>query len=175
MFSLLSLSLKRFQSSLFNCVEESCFKESIYYPQIISSLISGNTSTELNNKDENIRVCVFSISNILYVYPDEFDRSFTSNIAKEIGSPGPINLQCRLKNGIGYVFEINSRFSTTNSIRTACGYNEVELLVHHFLTGEKKYITKYKKLTAMAYINYVFIEPEMLNRFEKKYPLNSTD
>jgi len=89
-------------------------------------------------------------------------------IVKEIGSPGPINLQCRLKNGVPYVFEINPRFSTTNSVRAASGYNEVELLVDHFITGKKKYITNYKKLTAMAYLNYAFIKSESLNEFKKQ-------
>ena len=73
-----------------------------------------------------------------------------------------------VKNGIAYVFEINARFSTTNSVRAASGYNEVELLVDHFITGKKKYITHYKKLTAMAYLNYAFIKSESLNEFKKQ-------
>ena len=90
------------------------------------------------------------------------------SIVKQIGSPGPINLQCRVKNGIAYVFEINPRFSTTNSVRAATGYNEVELLVDHFITGKKKYITNYKNLTAMAYLNYAFIKSESINEFNTK-------
>ena len=93
-------------------------------------------------------------------------------IAQLISSPGPINLQCRLKNGIAHVFEINPRFSTTNSVRTASGYNEVELLVDHFITGKKKYITHYKKLRAMAYLNYVFVDSQSVNQFISK---KSTD
>lgn len=98
-------------------------------------------------------------------YPELRDQMI--KIAKKIGSPGPINLQCRLKDKKAYVFEINPRFSTTNSVRAACGYNEVELLVDHFLTGEKKYIHHYEKMVALAYIDYVYLHPETINEFKK--------
>ena len=47
-------------------------------------------------------------------------------IVKEIGSPGPINLQCRVKNGIAYVFEINPRFSSTVLFRHLFGFKDLE-------------------------------------------------
>jgi carbamoyl-phosphate synthase large subunit len=104
---------------------------------------------------------------IVDIYPEVREQMI--KIAKAIGSPGPINLQCRLKNGIAYVFEINARFSTTNSVRAACDYNEVELLVDHYLTGEKTYIKDYKKQVALAYLDYVFINPEDIDDFGKNF------
>ena len=63
------------------------------------------------------------------------------------------------------VFEINPRFSTTNVVRTACGFNEVEILVDNFLTGEKKIIKKYKKKTAMAYLEYAIIDSQEIENY----------
>jgi len=89
-------------------------------------------------------------------------------LARQIGSPGPMNVQCRLKKGKAYIFEINARFSTTNVVRAACGYNEVALLAEHFLTGTKKYIRQYKKKVALVYLDYIYIEPQDINDFERK-------
>jgi len=89
-------------------------------------------------------------------------------IARKINSSGPVNLQCRLRKGKAYVFEINARFSTTNVVRTACGYNEVSLLAEHFLTGKKKYIRQYKKKVALVYLDYVYIDEKNIKDFENK-------
>ena len=78
-------------------------------------------------------------------------------------SPGPINLQCRLKDGKAYVFEINCRFSTTNVVRAVCGYNEVHLLAENFLFGKKQKMREYRKVAAVAYMDYVYID---LDKFE---------
>jgi carbamoyl-phosphate synthase large subunit len=101
---------------------------------------------------------------------DEFPdvRQQMINIAKAIGSPGPINLQCRLRDGIAFVFEINCRFSTTNCVRAACGYNEVELLVDNFLTGAKRHIAHIERKIAIAYLDYVYLDPETVENFEKQ-------
>jgi len=95
-------------------------------------------------------------------------------LARQIGSPGPMNVQCRLKKGKAYVFEINARFSTTNVVRAACGYNEVALLAEHFLTGEKKYIRQYKKKVALVYLDYVYLEPKAIDDFREKTRTTAT-
>ena len=89
-------------------------------------------------------------------------------LARQIGSPGPMNVQCRLKKGKAYIFEINARFSTTNVVRAACGYNEVVLLTEHFLTGKKKYIRQYKKKVALVYLDYVYVDPKAIDGFKEK-------
>ncbi len=88
-------------------------------------------------------------------------------IAKAIASPGPINFQCRLKDGDPYVFEINSRFSTTNVVRAACGYNEVDILTENFLFGKKKYISNYRRAVAVVYLDYVYLDLERFEKFNK--------
>jgi carbamoyl-phosphate synthase large subunit len=85
-------------------------------------------------------------------------------MTKAIASPGPINFQCRLRDGEAYVFEINCRFSTTNVVRAVCGYNEVALLAENFLTGKKQYIRNHRKAIVVAYLDYVYLDPE---RFEE--------
>lgn len=57
-------------------------------------------------------------------------------IALAIGARGPVNIQCRLVDGIVHVFEINPRFSGTTSLRAMVGYNEPDVLVRRHLLGE---------------------------------------
>lgn len=87
------------------------------------------------------------------------------NIARKIESPGPINIQCRIRDGVAMVFEINSRLSTTNFVRACCDYNEVDLLVDNYLNGNKKIIKQYQKKVALAYMEYVFLEQDQINNF----------
>lgn len=89
-------------------------------------------------------------------------------LARHIGSPGPMNVQCRLRKGKAYIFEINARFSTTNVVRAACGYNEVALLAEHFLTGKKKYIHHYQQKVALVYLDYVYAQPQDIDGFKRK-------
>lgn len=57
-------------------------------------------------------------------------------IARELGSLGALNIQCRLFEGRVYVFEINPRFSGTTSLRALAGYNEPDILIRRHLLGE---------------------------------------
>jgi carbamoyl-phosphate synthase large subunit len=57
-------------------------------------------------------------------------------IAKKINAKGPINIQCRLVNGVVKVFEINPRFSGTTSLRAMVGYNEPDILIRKHLKNE---------------------------------------
>lgn len=57
-------------------------------------------------------------------------------IASELGVRGAVNIQCRLVDGIVYVFEINPRFSGTTSLRAMVGYNEPDILIRWHVLGE---------------------------------------
>ncbi len=48
---------------------------------------------------------------------------------------GPTNYQFRLHQGTYYLLEINPRFSSSTSIKTAFGYNEAEMCIQFFLQG----------------------------------------
>jgi carbamoyl-phosphate synthase large subunit len=54
-------------------------------------------------------------------------------IARAIGARGPVNIQCRLVDGVVKVFEINPRFSGTTSLRAMVGYNEPDVLIQRHI------------------------------------------
>ena len=58
-------------------------------------------------------------------------------IAGSLGAQAPVNIQCRLVDGVVKVFEINPRFSGTTSLRAMSGYNEPEVLIRRDLLGEE--------------------------------------
>ncbi|CAD6540237.1 ATP-grasp domain-containing protein [Paraburkholderia metrosideri] len=49
---------------------------------------------------------------------------------------GPTNFQFRLESDHAYLLEINPRFSSSNSLRTAFGFNEAEMAVDFYLYGK---------------------------------------
>ena len=57
-------------------------------------------------------------------------------IARALGSRGPLNIQCRLFNEQIYVFEINPRFSGSTSIRAMVGFNEPDFFVRRYVFGD---------------------------------------
>jgi len=63
-------------------------------------------------------------------------QEFCEDLARRLGSRGPLNLQLRVHNGEFYVFEIHPRFSGTTPIRASAGFNEPDILLRNFLFGE---------------------------------------
>ncbi|MFX0090209.1 MAG: ATP-grasp domain-containing protein [Candidatus Hodarchaeota archaeon] len=65
---------------------------------------------------------------------EEIDK-LAKKVAKELGSPEPINVQfIRTEEGVK-VLEINPRFSSTTVFRAMLGVNEVHLMTQHLLNG----------------------------------------
>lgn len=54
-------------------------------------------------------------------------REQSEEIARKLGSTGPLNIQGRVRNGKFVPFEINPRFSASTFLRTLAGFNEVDL------------------------------------------------
>ncbi len=50
---------------------------------------------------------------------------------------GPTNYQFRQENDIAYLLEINPRFSSSNSLRSAFGYNEAEMAIDCYFFGNR--------------------------------------
>lgn len=50
---------------------------------------------------------------------------------------GPTNLQFRLEDDTPYLLEINPRFSSSNSLRTAFGFNEARMAIDYYLHGRQ--------------------------------------
>lgn len=65
---------------------------------------------------------------------------------------GPLNIQLRMEEGVPYLLEINSRVSSSCSIRTAMGYNEAEMCVRFYLMGERIKPAPRKPGRAIRYI-----------------------
>jgi len=57
-------------------------------------------------------------------------------IAAALRPNAPINIQCRLVDGVVLPFEINPRFSGTTSLRAMAGYNEPDILIRRDVLGE---------------------------------------
>jgi carbamoyl-phosphate synthase large subunit len=72
-------------------------------------------------------------------YIGQFDSlcSQACTIAKKIESEGPINIQGRVRDGILIPFEINPRFSASTYLRAMAGFNEVQMLIDYYNTGEE--------------------------------------
>lgn len=64
-------------------------------------------------------------------------RKNAEKIALKLGSRGPINIQCRVVEGESFVFEINPRFSGTESLRALAGYNAPDALIRKYVLGEE--------------------------------------
>ncbi len=78
---------------------------------------------------------------------DDFEevRENAEKIALRLGSKGPINIQCRVtEEGIN-VFEINPRFSGTESLRALAGYNAPDALIRKYVLGEDIKKLNYKR------------------------------
>jgi carbamoyl-phosphate synthase large subunit len=63
-------------------------------------------------------------------------RDFCEDLAKRLGSTGPLNLQIREHHGQFHVFEIHPRFSFSTSIRAAAGFSEPDMALRDVLLGE---------------------------------------
>jgi carbamoyl-phosphate synthase large subunit len=58
-------------------------------------------------------------------------------LARAIGSTGPINIQARVRDGVLVPFEINPRFSASSYLRAMAGVNEIDLFLRERLgTGK---------------------------------------
>jgi carbamoyl-phosphate synthase large subunit len=69
-------------------------------------------------------------------YRDNMAEKAAMRIADAVDSTGPLNIQCRLKDGMIMPFEINPRFSASTYLRTLAGVNEVAIYLNHLISGQ---------------------------------------
>lgn len=62
---------------------------------------------------------------------------YCEQLALDLGCRYAVNVQCRLVDGVPYVFEINPRFSGTSYMRAMVGYNEPDILIRRHINGEQ--------------------------------------
>ena len=78
-------------------------------------------------------------------------------IAIKLNSQGPLNIQCRILNGVVIPFEINPRLSGTTSLRAMVGYNEPEVMVYNHINKDKIDLRNYDEATILRTIEEVVI------------------
>ncbi|MFT3848109.1 MAG: ATP-grasp domain-containing protein [Propionivibrio sp.] len=110
----------------------------------------------VGSDDEEYTVGIFGLGDGRYVGPMMFRRRLSSagntleaevvrrhelletaveGLCKHFTPIGPTNLQFRLEGDTPYLLEINPRFSSSNSLRTAFGFNEAEMAVNYYVHG----------------------------------------
>ena len=74
---------------------------------------------------------------------------------------GPTNFQFREKDGVLKLLEINPRISSSTSIRTSFGYNEVLMSINYFLYGKIPMQPLLKHGRAVRYTeDFICLTPE---------------
>lgn len=63
-------------------------------------------------------------------------REITLEMVRHFRPIGPTNFQFRVDGGVPYLLEINPRFSSSCSLRTAFGFNEAQMSLEYLKTGE---------------------------------------
>ncbi len=101
---------------------------------IMSGLSNRIKVRSLRNKNEILAVSS-GISQGEIVNDDNLNQQCIE-IAKRLGSTGPLNIQCRYVEGVVYPFEINPRFSGTTYLRALCGVNEPDLFIRKYFLNE---------------------------------------
>lgn len=111
----------------------------------------------VGNDEDEYTVGTFGLGDGDYVGPLIFRRTLTragnTGSAETVQHPrvaevtdavmhhykpiGPTNLQFRVEGDDAYLLEINPRFSSSCSIRTAFGFNEPEMCIDYYLHGRR--------------------------------------
>jgi len=103
-----------------------------------------------------------------YVEPDSPFNSWLSKIADKLGGLGSLNFQFRSDEGVPKVFEINARFSGTTPLRAYAGFNEVDLIVRHYVCGDPIPAPPLRPMVVLRYWDEIVIDPEGLNTLSNK-------
>jgi carbamoyl-phosphate synthase large subunit len=64
-------------------------------------------------------------------------RAACEDMAASLLPTAPVNVQCRVADGVVVPFEINPRFSGTTSLRAMAGYNEPDILIRRDVLGQE--------------------------------------
>jgi carbamoyl-phosphate synthase large subunit len=87
-------------------------------------------------------------------------------IAQALMPNAPVNIQCRVVDGVVFPFEINPRFSGTTSLRAMVGYNEPDLLIRRDVLGEKiKTHFAYDECTIMRGLQEIKLTRSVISSF----------
>lgn len=106
-------------------------------------------------------------TNKAQVVLDENISKYCENIASKIGFIGPCNLQLRNTQRGPVLFEINPRFSSTESARAYYNFNMPEMCINHFVFNEE--ITRPEIRTGHFFriFDDLFVETEDIEKVAK--------
>lgn len=91
-----------------------------------------------------------------FVERNKVIESLCETICKAIKPQGAFNIQLRMKNGVPYVFEFNSRCSGTTAARSLSGFNEPRMIADYLLKGIKPK-HKIKEQSILRYWNELIV------------------
>jgi carbamoyl-phosphate synthase large subunit len=98
-------------------------------------------------------------------FPDV--RSQAEQIARIIGSGGPINIQGRVRDGVLVPFEINPRFSASCFLRALAGRNEVDWLLGHLALNEEAAQGPIREGWYLRSFTERYVSPEDIERLSR--------
>lgn len=100
-------------------------------------------------------------------YIDEFPElcEQAERIALAIGSTGPINVQCRLREGRLLPFEINPRFSASTYLRALAGVNEPDMFLQYLAAGVVPDRPPVRRGWYLRSLDERFVEAEAVTRW----------
>jgi carbamoyl-phosphate synthase large subunit len=104
-----------------------------------------------------------------FVVQDRAIQDVCERLARQMGSCGPLNVQCRVseKDEVT-IFEVHARFSGTSSIRAMVGFNEPDLLIRNFVFGEDFHRVEYQSdVAAIRAFRQVIVPIEKLKKLPK--------
>ena len=91
------------------------------------------------------------------VFKSEQIEEAVLDICKILKPVGPTNFQFRIHKGVFKLLEINPRFSSSTSMRTAFGYNDTLMAIEYYLEGKIPKQPKIKEGKAIRYIeDFIF-------------------
>jgi len=98
-----------------------------------------------------------------FVERNEPLENFVTNVANHLQAFGPCNFQLRIRDGIPYIFEFNSRCSGTTYCRTLAGFNEPKMIADFILKGEEPQYSV-RPITILRYWKELVVENEIINQ-----------
>jgi carbamoyl-phosphate synthase large subunit len=90
---------------------------------------------------------------------DAIDR-VCRQVQDKLRANGPFNVQCILRDGVPYIFEINPRFSTTCALTIKAGVDEVGGLIDELLGLEHEWTDFRDGVTLVRRTENVFMDWE---------------
>ncbi|HXG08081.1 MAG TPA: ATP-grasp domain-containing protein [Nitrososphaera sp.] len=134
---------------------------------LLQKYLSGEEFTTGVTIDKNARYAMSSISikkvirhgQTYKAFIDDYYtiRRIAEEVALQLRTCGPINVQARLEGDSPVIIEINPRFSATCPMRAVAGVNEPDIVFRNLVLGEEVKVDSYERLVCLRYWNEVYV------------------